>query len=774
MQERPRRMSKLLESGLCLLLLVGAAAALVFPALSAGRIPISTDTALFLAPWEDARPLGLNAPGDPQAADHANRFYPWYAFIADAAARGDSVLWNPLENGGFPFLAVWQTRALSPFSAPFYLLPVKFALPISLFLKLLIAGLCAYYAARRFGYLRPYALAIGLAYEFSGSLLLWWGWPLSDTAPWAPLLLLYAERLALRQRRFWPYGSLILGVMLLGGEPEAVAGAGAFVVFYLLARFVTERSGFKDAFYGYITLAGSGAVAVGLTALQIWPYREFLREAVQTTQTQGTSFLSMWDLSLAFFPHLLGGTTGPAAVEGALRNARVLELLYAGLAPLFLLPLWFALRRFVVPLQRQRVESLLTAAILSFALAMLAANVFPQVEMLQWVRPEHLFLLNALALMLVGASAAEEWITLDPDATHAAVLRYLILLPVLVLLALILALGRYLTLRASMPGVGGEVSDWLMPLGLLVAFLLTLGLTLLRPSHRLMGYSLAALMLLDLWTSLSGAISFTPLDRVFPETPFVRALKASGARVGGSEALKSWPLAANLVPQAFGTGGVSAKRYAAFVAQTAEKPMLLRNMGAPSFLLTKEDIQGRFADLRSRLHVQDVFPSGAVLFDALGSRPRAWMAYEGRPFEKFDPKQLDPAQPPLVEIAEPPKSESGGEAQVTIDPASTNTRVIVHVGETRPGVLVLADAWYPGWHARVGDAEAPMFPVDGAFRGVALQKGAHKVEFLYEPASFKRGCFWSLVAACLVFLGVVHHGVLTLRDRRLRAHEKRG
>jgi hypothetical protein len=60
-------------------------------------------------------------------------------------------------------------------------------------------------------------------------------------------------------------------------------------------------------------------------------------------------------------------------------------------------------------------------------------------------------------------------------------------------------------------------------------------------------------------------------------------------------------------------------------------------------------------------------------------------------------------------------------------------RVAVDIGPSKPGVLVLTDAWSPGWVADVDGRPATIAQVDGAFRGVAVDAGSRRVTFRYEP-----------------------------------------
>jgi hypothetical protein len=63
-----------------------------------------------------------------------------------------------------------------------------------------------------------------------------------------------------------------------------------------------------------------------------------------------------------------------------------------------------------------------------------------------------------------------------------------------------------------------------------------------------------------------------------------------------------------------------------------------------------------------------------------------------------------------------------------------------------PGYLVLADAYYPGWHAYLDDERADIAPADHAFRAVFVPAGRHIVDFRYEPGSLRVGAVVSGLA----------------------------
>ena len=74
-------------------------------------------------------------------------------------------------------------------------------------------------------------------------------------------------------------------------------------------------------------------------------------------------------------------------------------------------------------------------------------------------------------------------------------------------------------------------------------------------------------------------------------------------------------------------------------------------------------------------------------------------------------------------------------------------RVTVAVTAQARGVLVLTDVYVPGWVVLVNGRPATLFPVDNAFRGVALPPGRSEVRFEYRPGYTARGVLLALVAA---------------------------
>ena len=79
---------------------------------------------------------------------------------------------------------------------------------------------------------------------------------------------------------------------------------------------------------------------------------------------------------------------------------------------------------------------------------------------------------------------------------------------------------------------------------------------------------------------------------------------------------------------------------------------------------------------------------------------------------------------------------------VIVDDGAERLRITLPPGVST-GWLVLRDACYPGWVARVDGAAAPIACFEGLFRAVELGPGARGVVFAYEPASVRLGLLLS-------------------------------
>jgi uncharacterized membrane protein YfhO len=93
-------------------------------------------------------------------------------------------------------------------------------------------------------------------------------------------------------------------------------------------------------------------------------------------------------------------------------------------------------------------------------------------------------------------------------------------------------------------------------------------------------------------------------------------------------------------------------------------------------------------------------------------------------------------------IARSPDGASPGSANV-ID--YTPGHISIQTDAQRPALLVVAEGYYPGWHATLDGQPVEILRANYISQGVVVPAGKHTVELKYEPDSFRNGAILSLL-----------------------------
>jgi hypothetical protein len=122
----------------------------------------------------------------------------------------------------------------------------------------------------------------------------------------------------------------------------------------------------------------------------------------------------------------------------------------------------------------------------------------------------------------------------------------------------------------------------------------------------------------------------------------------------------------------------------------------------------------------------------------------------------FDPSREVLLEEPLREQIPEPAPDDPGSA--TIAEYGFN-KVLIDVDARADCILVLGDAYYPGWRATIDGRPNEIFSAYYAFRGVRIPAGRHRVEFFYMPLSLKAG----LGISCATLLAMLLLSIRMLR-----------
>lgn len=236
-------------------------------------------------------------------------------------------------------------------------------------------------------------------------------------------------------------------------------------------------------------------------------------------------------------------------------------------------------------------------------------------------------------------------------------------------------------------------------------------------------------------------------------------------------------------------------------------PAVLRLLGA-EFLVLPEDSQPAFAERMDSERRAANWPESTSLWKLKRTRPRAWIVHdvealpplpypgrvadvEARTREVLFPGGAvrDFSHSAVVETNQPPQglAKMRNDSTPISAPSGDETchitrhepqRVVIEATLARPGLVVLSDAWFPGWEATIrtkprGSSEMPpsqasILRTNRVLRGVWLPAGKSRIEMSYRPATVFRGA--AISAASWTLLAVLG---LILVTQRCKVREGR-
>ena len=672
---------------------------------------------------------------DVGALDQYYYFYPKFIYGAAALRHGRIPLWNPYEFCGMPFLATAQVAALyPPMHVAFLVFPAHLALEVNFVAHLAIAGLALYAYLRWLGIRRPAAGLGGVLFAFNPAFVASIHHPMRImVVAWAPLVLLLWQR-ALRRRT--------VGAAALAGGGIAwqlVAGyPGLVLCMLVLLAFATAIEAWE------VRGDGRGVAGVFCTALvaivlgfalagpQILPLAEL------TAQSGRTEVVGAWNTSrgsgastligAVLLPFFAMVATGPA-----------LGLALGGVAATRGTDRWLSLGGLVIVGGAIALHTGLLQHLPGFAAMRfvgLVWTVFP---------PLFASILVAFGFDRLAGSGVHN--------TRG----------MLTLVAIPLAFWTVAWSRSvydagpAIVTLGTGVVTWLSPIGGRV--------------HRLLPPAIA-LAYVGLHV-LPPAGPITPYPTREPNPALGVALRASagGGRLIAPALVREGVQMTSAVPVVSGYEGSLPPRGVerllqvaglkeAFVGQPvdwttlAERLPLLDVLGVT--LILGDGPKGE-------LHAAGLLPGPAVPGVGPTLRPHAPLGRAYVVHRIQSARSADEAIRIVTDVAFHPREEAvvvGQLPEVSAPTRPSQARVVsdepeevtVEARLDAPGLLVLADGHHPGWSAWVDGHEAPILLTNGAFRGVTLPTGTHRVVFRYRPRSF----FWGVALAVIsVILAVV-------------------
>lgn len=710
----------------------------------------------------------LLAPGlgpDVQLAwrDTTREYGPLRPLVAEALHAGRLPLWDPYDGLGIPLLAQYTHGALHPASLLLALVAPGAHVDALLVAYVLTAGLGAYAAARTLGAAPAAAAAAGLGFAGSGYVLSAMGnLPFLAGTATLPWLLAAAQRAGAGR-------PLAVTGLAVAAFAEAAAGdVQTLLVGLVLAVALAIHAGGLRALPR--TLAGLGLGGL-LAAVQLLPTRAALAVSWRVMGLTGRE-LAAWSLLPYRIPELLV----PGWLIG--RPGDALGPVYMALEPDPLFSHPFSVSIFVG-------AALLVAAAASWRIRA-ARPLLLSVPLLLWLAlgsvaggqqllhgvpvwgtlryAEKLVGPLTLVLCLLGALGLSRLAEASPARGLGA-------------LAAVVALLAGLS---ALPGPGGALFGALLPEAVVaparaqaaeglahvaVALGLLCGLLLVgRRRPALLAPGFAALVLLE--AAAATPFALYPQPATAPSPPVARdAAPPPGPRLltpsqpvfefGTRDALRQ----VHASSTALGLPGYNVvgrvdnvDAYASLLSERLEwargmfatVPAVWRRYGATHVVLPPGPLDGTglIATVGGRLLTKDEHRQ------VWRVTARDWASFAPQVMKVRGLKAavnavLDPALMgtgvAFLDVDELPLVSPGRVLSV----ARGTEAVAVEAEAAGPAVLVVNDAWWPGWEAELDGAPTPILVADGLVRAVVFPPGRHRLVMRYDPPEVRLGLWLS-------------------------------
>ncbi len=699
-----------------------------------------------------------------ESLDQADQVLPWLDLVVNSIRHGQIPLWTPYELYGQPLLAQVSPSVVSPFVWVLALTPLRdghLQIPwVHLWFVFihLVGALLAYWFLRELELDEsPSILGASLfaTMGYYGST----DWPhLVATAIWAPAIFLFLFR-AIRGRSRIANSALagmFTGIAWLCGYHVPPIYFTLTVVAIFAWVLVTRRPSWRDA----AQLVVPYVVVLGLvSAVQVLPASEYGRLALRYTASGALH----WNDRVGYPEHVGAGFDAKdilhLVIQGADKQAEpytgvvALSLAVLAMATLFrrvevrvfgtiavsslLLSMpknffVYGLLYSLVPMfEKARAPSLMMC-VFHFAIAVLAA--FGLGQLMSGTAPTAV---RRMAKTALAFGCVVYALMLLADFAHPTVaMTYFMADPrpaVFALLALLfgaVCVGQpFLAAAGFQPAVTANPGLRRKPL-LLPALVILLALV---EQGNVAGYN---------WVhnSETGRKTFLrPIDESRSLAEYLRRHQPSRAEINtqdfGSFNFGDWyriPTTSALVPTVL----ISATRLGWWSERTTKlfgvRYTISRNPTRPGQVEV-------FAN-----------PQGMKIFENPDVLPRAWTVHATRQAPNIDvatstvfDERLDLGREAVL-VGPPPSLETCGKTDSVRKSRFDLQRVEIEVEMGCRGLLLVSDAWFPGWTATVDGTKTPIREADGGLRAIEVPGRHHTIKMRYQPTSVYAGFALSL------------------------------
>lgn len=727
------------------------------------------------APW-DAYSKFAGPVKNGAMPDVTSQIYPWKHLVIELWRNGAVPLWNPYSFSGTPLLANYQSAVFSPFNLLFFLFSFINAWSILVLLQPLLAGFFTYLFVRSLKRSKTASLISGLSFMFCGFITVWMDYAtLGYAILFLPLALFAVEQYHIkRQTRFLFLLSLSIPLSFFSGHFQISIYFFLGVTGYILFKLLITKDIREFLVLCLFTIFG-----LMVSMIQVLPSIEFYLQSLRSGAFRKDEVIPWFYLPTLIAPDFFGSPVTGNDWFGHYAEWNA----YVGVIPLIL--------AFYGILSKRNVRTffffiLATISILlAFNTPVLGLMVASHMPVLSTSAASRIIVIFSFAFAVLASFGLDYLI----DDIKKNMIRKIVILTmgfvfIFGILWIVIRLSKIITYdKISVASHNFVLPTILFMIFSLIVFLSVFLYRRFAKNRVILNVLVFLIVIITAFDMLRFAIkwqAFDPASLVFPQ---VDTTKAFSKIAGYDRVMGNFGAEVSVyyhLPSTEGYDPLNDSRYAQFIDALSdgkiEKPSSLVVAFPKYGIYTPQAIN--LLDIRYLAHkISDgrfswafpfwtypnnqfklIYENGQYEFyENTKAFPRAFLVSNytvvNNPQKIINTmfgKNFDLRHNIVLEknIGKLRTSKSPGDVRIT---DYTANRIKISVSAKSKSLLFLSEVYYPGWVALIDGRQTNIYRSDYVFRAIVIPAGIHKVEFVYNPLSFKLGVYSAFLGLLLIF-----------------------
>lgn len=749
-----------------------------YPVWLKGAIPLPVDALVSLhVPWTEIKwpdyPAGVPFKNG-EITDSISQFYPWRSLVGEFWRVGEFPLWNFYMFSGAPLLATLHSAALYPLNVLYIFLSNQTSWTVLVVLQIWLAGIFMYLFLRRLDLDKEASVLGGLIFSFSGYMIAWLEFATGGQAGlWLPLLLLFEINLITTLRLKWLLSiAVVFFFIFTAGDFQIPLYSVIVYLFFGIYLIKGEETKNIKLFKGGLLIVFGLAVGLLVSLPQLIPAFQLFSLSMRGADTYISEYffgLMDWSKITNFiWPDFYGNvTTGNYWARFGFNE----YISFTGIISI----IFVVYGLFTKKIKGEMFFLLLLVISLLFLFptpfGFLPFNL--QIPALSTSSASRIIFLVDFSLATLCAYGFSKWKKTQDNRLLKINLLFIFVTTIvfIILFSVINTKGSFLGSLTPAMVANLKISLRNMAPTTLVVFLF-IGLLSIRkyiPKYfsQVLPFLIIFLAAAELLRFSWKFVSFSPAQFLFPKTETLTFLESQQKpfRIAGgiptnlfmpyqlssAEGYDSlYPLRNAEWISAIETGSLNnpTRRYG--LIHNFSSPLLnysnveyvIDYKKGPNGEVNKD---GWFQSTLLSEQYKPVFLENRVtVFRNDNDLPRVWLTtnYKVIKEKSLIIKELENIQnqkEKLVIIEQEPelridKKDLSSEIK---DYTEKGNKIQINLSTSENSMLFVSQSFYPGWRAYVDKKETKVMRSNYTFQVIAVQKGNHFIEFIYEPVFFK-------------------------------------